>query len=215
MTIQYPPDDQVHFFSSHSWAHGQHRDALHRLLRPWTKGVDFRDLSVTARHPLNTETDPELAYELSDIIRGVDTLLIMAGMYANNSSWMQFEVNAAFVQRVPIIPILANGQERVPRLPTRLASCAPVRWRGDSIREAILSFLPAHRRQAVEAKVARRVAADAASLRARAAPQPAYNGPVFLPQTKTLPALPPRRNVLADLIDSPPTNYLSGFIRRP
>ena len=62
----------------------------------------------------------------------MDALLIMAGMYANNSVWMQFEIDmAVFAFGVPIIPILDNGQQRVPRQPTRLASCEPVHWRGE------------------------------------------------------------------------------------
>ena len=130
-------DAKVHFFASHSWTHGHRREGLHTILRPWARGLDFQDYSISRAHPLNTDTDPELARELRDIIRCMDALLIMAGMYANNRPWMQFEIDMAFAFNVPIVR-LANGQERVPRLPTRSATCQPVRWRGNSIREALL-----------------------------------------------------------------------------
>ncbi|MBS0384779.1 MAG: TIR domain-containing protein, partial [Proteobacteria bacterium] len=105
MSVVYPPDDQIHVFSSHAWKHGYRRDDLHKLLQPeWVKGTDYQDRSITWRHPRNTETDPQLAWQLRDIIAGSDALLIMAGMYANNSEWMQFEIDAAFVLGVPIIP---------------------------------------------------------------------------------------------------------------
>lgn len=206
MAIIYPAADEVHIFSSHAWKYGQHRDALHRIIEPvWIKGVDYHDRSITWRHPLNTDTDPELAYELRDIIAGVDALVIMAGMYANNRPWMMFEIHAAFALGVPIIPILRNGQEKVPQVPTRLASCAPVRWRGDSIREAILSVLPIDRRRVFEAKLAKRAAvARAVAAAAYRSPPPRYQnylaGALEPPRPTPSPFLPQRRNALADAL---------------
>jgi hypothetical protein len=146
----------------------------------------------------------------------MDALLIMAGMYANNSPWMLFEIDMAFAFSVPIIPILANGQERVPRLPTRLATFQPVRWRGDSIREVLLSCLSPERRQAIQTRVAYRVAAAAEEAERKRRAQ-AHAMPALLPPTQSLPILPVRRNAIADYLDSQPTlptNYLSDLLRR-
>ncbi len=216
-------DTKVHFFASHSWTHSRHRERLHAILQPWARGLDFQDYSISRAHPLNTGTDPELARELRDSILHMDALLIMAGMYANNSPWMLFEIDMAFAFSVPIIPILANGQERVPRLPTRLATFQPVRWRGDSIREVLLSCLSPERRQAIQTRVAYRVAAAAeeAERKRRAAEAKrraqAHAMPALLPPTQSLPILPVRRNAIADYLDSQPTlptNYLSDLLRR-
>lgn len=155
--------DHIRIFSSHRWAYGERRTGLHALLKPWVRGVDFQDYSISSAHPVNSETDPELAGVLRDRIREMDALLIMAGMYANNSPWMQFEIDMAFAFGVPIIPIVANGQERVPRLPTRLASVDPVRWRGGSIRDVLLRCVSPERRQAIQIRVADRDAAQAAA----------------------------------------------------
>ncbi len=184
MAVTYPADDEIHIFSSHAWRYGQHRDALHRLIgSDWIKGWDYEDLSVTRRHPIDAESNQQLACELRDIIAGVDALIIMAGMYTNNSRWMLFEIHTAFALGVPIIPVLRNGQERIPQLPTELASCEPVRWRGDSIREAILSFLPIERRRAFEARLEIRRAAlrDALALglAANARPAPPQRPPRY------------------------------------
>ena len=54
----------VHFFASHSWTHSHRRDGLHSILSPWRRGVDFQDYSISRLHPLNIDTDPELAREL-------------------------------------------------------------------------------------------------------------------------------------------------------
>ena len=213
--------EQIHFFASHSWTHSHRRDGLHAILQPWRRGVDFQDYSISRQHPLNTDTDPELARELRDIIASMDALLIMAGMYANNSPWMQFEIDMAFAFSVPIIPILANGQERVPRLPTRLATIQPVRWRGDSIREVLLRCISPERRSAIEAQVARRTSAEMVEQqrRAIAAAQlnQAFTAPRIQPPTQAFPILPPRRNALAEYLDrqpTPPANNFSSFFRR-
>jgi hypothetical protein len=199
MAIIYPADDEIHIFSSHAWDYGQRRDGLHRLLTPWIKGIDFRDRSIPAAHPLDTETDTALAYELRDIIAGVDALLIMAGMYLQGRRWMQFEIHVAFALGVPIIPIAWNGQERIPQEATRFAACAPVRWRGDSVREAILSALPLQWRQAFEAKLVWRAeAARIAEEQARRALE-ARGGAWRLPQAKPAPiSSPALRGALGD-----------------
>jgi antiphage defense system Thoeris ThsB-like protein len=223
MTIPHTVDAKVHFFASHSWTHSHRREGLHAILRPWARGVDFEDYSISRAHPLNTETDPELGRELCDIIYGMDALLIMAGMYANNSPWMQFEIDTAFAFKVPIIPILAYGQQKVPRLPTRLATFPPIRWRGDSIREALLRCISPERRQVIEGRVAYRVAvaAEEAERKRRAAEAarraPTYSRPVSLPLMQSLPMLPLPRNTLADYLDPQPmlpTNSLSDLLRR-
>lgn len=219
MTIPHPVDAKVHFFASHSWTHRHHRERLHTILKPWARGIDFQDYSISRAHPLNTETDPELAGELRNIIRHMDALLIMAGMYANNSPWMQFEINVAFAFDVPIIPILANGQERVPRLPTRLATVQPVRWRGDWIREILLRCLTPERRQAIESQVFDRVAAAEVAERKRCSDEAARRAQAFARPVQSSPMqpLPPlRRNTLADYLDPQPAlpTYLSDLLQR-
>src|SRR5689334_8348124 len=108
MQLSYPPEDQIYFFSTHAWAHLHWRDGLHRLLSPWRKGADFLDLSVTSRHPLDTDTDAQLRAELRDRIEICDMLLIMAGMYLIDREWMEFEIITAHALRKPIIPIVWN-----------------------------------------------------------------------------------------------------------
>jgi hypothetical protein len=207
MTIPYSVDAKVHFFASHSWTHSHRREGLHTILRPWVRGLDFEDYSISRAHPLNTDTDPELARELRDVIRHMDALLIMAGMYANNSPWMQFEINMAFAFDIPIIPILANGQERVPRLPTRLATYRPVRWRGDSIREVLFSCLSLERRQAIEGNVANRIALAEETERQRRAVEATRRA-----QAYSRAMLRPHRNALIDYTE--PTRELYDFLRR-
>ena len=189
--------DTIALFSSHAWSYLRRREGLHDLLAPtWVKGRDFYDLSSTPRHPIDFDSEPELAAALKARIRASDALLVIAGMYLNNRPWMQFEVTVAYALDVPIIPILFNGQERVPRAATRLAACEPVRWRGDSVREAVLSFLPEHRRAAFEERRKREFARRLAEAMAQINPQPN--------------ALLPRRTCFVDAItNTEPSSFLT------
>jgi hypothetical protein len=208
MSILQTVDAKIHFFASHAWTHSHHREGLHAILRPWVRGIDFQDYSVSRAHPLNTDTDPQLARELRSIIGHMDALLIMAGMYANNSPWMQFEIDMAFAFNVPIIPVLANGQERVPRLPTRLATFEPVRWRGDSIREALLRCVSLERGRAIQSRVAlveaivRRQREEEAARRAQAYNLLALQPPLY------------RNALYLDPQSTPPANSLADLFRR-
>ena len=151
---------KLRLFPSHAWAHGHRRQDLHEILRPWKRGTDFEDYSVSCAHPIHTKSDRALAKYLSNIIRHMDALLVMAGMYANNSDWMGFEIHAAVIADVPIIPILDNGQQRIPTTATQFASCEPVRWRSQSIHDAIRSCLSPARRQEIETAARRRANFD-------------------------------------------------------
>lgn len=192
MSLTYPLDDEIFIFSSHAWAYLHRRDGLTNLLtNGWIKGVDFFDLSVTSRHPIDSEDDPQLARELRDRVRVSDALLVTAGMFVIHRPWIKFEIDMALAFDRPIIPVIFNGQERVPKVARQFAWCDPVKWRGDSIRDAILQFLPPHRRHAFEEKLAHRAAAQRDAQRRAAIAAAAYAqskrappAPLFLPQSR-------------------------------
>lgn len=215
MSLIYPLDDELFIFSSHAWAYLNRRDGLTNLLTTtWVKGIDFFDLSVTSRHPIDSEDDPGLARELRDRVRSSDALLVTAGMFVINRPWIKFEIDMAVAFDRPIIPVIFNGQERVPKVARQFAWCEPVKWRGDSVREAILQFLPEHRRRAFEAKLAQRAAAKAEAQRRAVIAAVAYAAqlrrPPPAPQAVFLPQRPPatadyRRNTGALTPAVPPT----------
>lgn len=109
------------------------------------KGIDFVDLSIPKAHPVKVEDDLQLAREIQDRIRASDVLLVFAGMYVNFSEWVKLETLCAFFDHCPIIAVAPNGQERVAATATKFAN-RTVRWRGDSIRNAVWDVLPESRR---------------------------------------------------------------------
>lgn len=208
MSFSEHVEAKVNFFASHAWSYGHRRNALHSVLNPWMRGVDFEDYSISGKHRLNTETDPELGGVFRDLIQRVDALIIMAGMYSNNRPWMLFEIDMAFAFRKPIIPLLALGQERVPRHSTRLATFDPVRWRGDSIREVLLQCVSPERRIAIKNQVHYRALAleeaerkrrvnSTPRIPQRSAPYVASRqySPPFSPAENAVPNYPPFRKL--------------------
>lgn len=151
MTNLYPhgPEYPLLVFSSHSWAHGHHREGLHELLAPdWIKGVDYHDLSVPEEHPLHYGDDHDrLVMLLSERIANCDVVLAMAGVYASHSYWINVEVRLANIHKKPILAIAPNGQQRLSRVATGLSKYEPIRWRGNSVRTAILVSLDPKVRQ--------------------------------------------------------------------
>lgn len=145
-------------FASHSWAHGHHRDGLHTLVSPeWRKGVDFHDLSASEEHPLHYGDDHDrLVGLLAERIRKCDAVLLLAGMYSSYSYWIEVEATLARHYNKPILAIAPHGQKRLSSVATEASPFQPIRWRGESVRNAILSVIePAVRHSFLQAKALR------------------------------------------------------------
>ncbi len=148
MSNVYPngPEFALLLFSSHSWAHGHHREGLHDLLSShWKKGTEFHDYSVPEAHPLHYGNEHDRLVDLlADRISRCDVVLAMAGIYASHSYWMSVEIRLAHLFGKPILAVAPNGQQRLSRAATSYSQFDVVRWRGDSLRSAILLALPFH-----------------------------------------------------------------------
>lgn len=165
-TSHYP----LYIFLSHSWRHGHHRSGLHDLLAPeWIEGIDYYDLSVSEEHPLDTfGSNRLLVQHLAKLVRVADVVLMMAGMYANNSDWMRAEATLAAEHDKPVIPVAPYAQERLSSTASLFATQPAVRWQSASVRSSILSALPALvRDNFLAAKELRRKEAVAAAARSR------------------------------------------------
>lgn len=163
---------KLKLFISHSWRYSDDRLGVHDLLQQrWRKGEDFIDLAVPADHPIHgADDDAELFDKLRQRILRAHVLLVMGGMYANNSAWIETEVTIARALGIPVLTVVPLGQERIASAATRFEN-GRVRWRGDSIREAILAHAPVEISSEIQRRVARRHdAAIAATYSALLAP---------------------------------------------
>jgi len=93
----------------------------------------WHNLSVPRHDPVSSK---ELTYQLHNQMRDADAFLIIAGMYAVHSDWIEYEIN--FARRIgrPIIGIDTWGSTRT-TLAIQNAAKEIVGWTGASIVSAI------------------------------------------------------------------------------
>jgi hypothetical protein len=122
-------------FVSHAWHRGEH---YNRVIS-WLNGAAnfaWENLSVPEHDPVKGNDSEALAYELRNQMRPADAFIILAGMYAAHSDWIDFELS--FARRIgrPIIGVRPWGAERLPAT-IQNAATEIVGWNGDSIVGAV------------------------------------------------------------------------------
>ena len=126
-------------FISHAW---RYDDAYYRLVNLLNAAPNFswRNYSVPRHDPAIDPSTPagdrRLRKELDDQIRLVHCVLIISGMYAAYSYWIQIEMDIARSYNKAIVGLIPLGQERVPLAVQQVAK-EMVGWRTDSIVSAV------------------------------------------------------------------------------
>ena len=127
-------------FISHAWGHHSDYYRIVNFLNG-ANNLKWRNYSVPKHDPKDVGTSDEdfakkLAEALKAQMRPVNIVLILAGMYATHSDWIEFEIEFASVLNKPMIGIRPWGQERVPKIVTESVK-EMVGWNTDSIVKAI------------------------------------------------------------------------------
>lgn len=122
-------------FVSHSWNYTDEYNGFINLLERRSY-FNFRNYSVPNEKPKDTSTDKELKIALEGQIRPTHIVIILAGMYANYSKWINIEMNIAKKMGKPMIGIRPYGGQRVP---TQVSSEVNeiIAWNTESIVDAI------------------------------------------------------------------------------
>jgi hypothetical protein len=120
-------------FISHAW---DYNDDYYRVEQFLNRASNFSwdNLSVPEHDPI--KDSDQLKAELNNQMRPANVFLILCGMYAAHSDWIQYEIN--FARRIgrPIIGIRPWGSERIPEV-IQNAAVEIVGWNTDSIVSAI------------------------------------------------------------------------------
>ena len=144
MEADYEPSGELHLntynlFISHSWKYADQYDRLVALLKakPY---FDFQNYSVSPDDPINdADNDTQLRREILNQMRPCHVVLILAGVYATYSKWINIEIALAkegFTSSKPIIAIRPWGAERTSATVSAAADRI-VGWNTDSIVSAI------------------------------------------------------------------------------
>ena len=126
-------------FISHSWAHSDSYQKLIDLLNN-VSYFSFKDFSVPKDDPIhNAPTSDKLYNAIKDQMSYASIVLILAGVYATYSKWIQNEIRIAksgFDTPKKILAIETWGSERTSQL-VKESSDKIVGWNGQSIADAV------------------------------------------------------------------------------
>ncbi len=126
-------------FLSHSWTYSNHYENLINLLnnRPY---FSFNDHSVPKNDPVHdADNDAQLRQAIKNHMQGCHVILIVAGVYATHSKWINIEIDIAkngFANPKPIIAIRPRGNVNVSK-PVADAADELVGWNTESVVAAI------------------------------------------------------------------------------
>lgn len=123
-------------FISHAWNYNDEYYRLEKMLTEYSN-FDCRNYSVPKHDPL--DSSEKLTKKLLDQMNPVHVVIILAGMYAAHSQWIQFEINEAVRLGKPIVGVKPWGQERVPQT-IQNASNVIYGWNVGPIVESIRSL---------------------------------------------------------------------------
>jgi len=126
-------------FVSHSWSYSDHYDNLVALLREKSY-FRFRNYSVSKDDPIHYASSAEQLREaIKAYMAPCGVVLILAGVYASYSKWIDIEINLArngFGLPKPIIAIEPWGSQKT-SVAVKDAADRIVGWRADSAVKAI------------------------------------------------------------------------------
>lgn len=128
-----------HLFISHSWNYSDAYDRLVDLLR--SRGYfSFKNYSVPRNDPIHDAgTDAQLREAIRRQMAPCGVVLILAGVYATYSKWIEKEIRLAtrgFDRPKPIVAIKPRGSVRT-SVPVTQAADRIVGWRTESVVGAI------------------------------------------------------------------------------
>ena len=132
-------DKTYHLFISHSWSYSNAYDGLINLLDK-DKNFSYKNYSVPKDDPIHDAgTDKELYEAIKVQISKASVVIILAGVYATYSKWINKEIKIAkeeFVYPKPIIAVEYWGSEKTSRI-VKEAADKIVKWNSNSIINAI------------------------------------------------------------------------------
>ena len=121
-------------FISHSWAYSSQYDKVEEFLHQ--EGISFYNHSVPKDDPVHSKTDKELRAAIDAKIKGCSCVIILAGVYASYSKWINIEIELAKLYNKPIIAVEYWGAERTSKV-VKEAATTIVKWNAKSVAQAV------------------------------------------------------------------------------
>lgn len=127
-------------FISHAWSYSERYQRAINFINA-APNFSWTNFSVPIDRKFEQMSRRALEEELRQQIRPVQCVVVLAGMYAAHSDWIQFEIDFAKSLNKPILGIIPWGAERTP-LSVQLAANKMVGWNAASIVSGIREITP-------------------------------------------------------------------------
>jgi len=122
-------------FISHAWTYSSHYWTVVGWFND-TQNFDWKNCSVPSHDSLPDKTRKGLKEALTRQIQPAQVVIILAGMYAAHSDWIEYEIAEAQRMGKTIIGVKPWGQERVPQI-VQDAAYLMVGWNSTSVVQAV------------------------------------------------------------------------------
>ena len=125
-------------FISHAWAYSSHYWTVVNWFND-APNFDWKNCSVPSHDGLPDKTQKGLREAITRQIRPAQVTVILAGMYAAHSDWIEYEIQEAQRMEKAIVGVRPWGQERVPQI-VQDAADIMVGWNSASVIQAVRDF---------------------------------------------------------------------------
>ncbi|MBR0267129.1 MAG: TIR domain-containing protein [Clostridia bacterium] len=129
---------EYHIFISHSWDYNDQYETVKRWLDN-ARYFTWTNYSVPITNPLDVDSTKDLKQRLANRISVSSCVIILSGMYARYSRWIDYEIDTAISMKKPIIGLKPWGQERIPQ---KISDNADVMigWNSDPLIQAVRDY---------------------------------------------------------------------------
>jgi hypothetical protein len=126
-------------FISHAWAYSEH---YWKLVEWFNAEANFSwsNCSVPNHDSLPDKTSKGLSEGMTRQISPSQVVIILGGMYAAHSAWIDYEITEAQRMNKVIIGVKPWGQERVPLNVQNASICPVVGWNSTSVIQAVRDY---------------------------------------------------------------------------
>ena len=126
-------------FISHAWGYSQHYD---KIVSWFDEAANFswKNCSVPSTDGLPDKTKKGLEAGMTRQINPSQVVLVLGGMYAAHSDWIEYEISEAQRLNKPIVAVKPWGQERIPKIVREASWCEPVGWNSASVVKAVREY---------------------------------------------------------------------------
>lgn len=123
-------------FISHAWRYSEH---YNKIVQWFNEAPNFSwsNCSVPSDDALPDKTSKGLSAGMTRQINPSQVVVILGGMYAAHSKWIEYEIDEANRLEKPIVGVKPWGQEKVPKIVQDASWCDLAGWSSASVVSAV------------------------------------------------------------------------------